>query len=175
MDILLRPAQPEPAQPTDSRSRTRATHAATRAGPDAPRPFERLSCFGHHLNPGAREGEGLPQGTLLGAGSLRTLRLEDRMGLWVQGSALRNARRRHNRICAGSPANCDERPIGEFLVALDGHDGYLADKGFSSLEWERRWLKNYGAMVAATPQKSARRAWPESACRWTAGERNVIE
>jgi hypothetical protein len=74
-----------------------------------------------------------------------------------------------------APANCDERPIGEFLVALDGHDGYLADKGFSSLEWERRWLKNYGAMVAATPQKSARRAWPESACRWAAGKRQVIE
>src|ERR687886_2087151 len=62
-----------------------------------------------------------------------------------------------------APANCDERPIGEFLVASDGHDGYLADKGFSSLEWERRWLEDYGALVAATPQKSTRRAWPERA------------
>ena len=25
-----------------------------------------------------------------------------------------------------APANCDERPIGEFLVASDGHDGYLS-------------------------------------------------
>jgi hypothetical protein len=72
-------------------------------------------------------------------------------------------------------ANCDERPIGEFLVASDGHDGYLADKGFSSVEWERHWLKNYGALVAATPQKSARRAWPEKACRWAAGKRQLIE
>jgi hypothetical protein len=32
-----------------------------------------------------------------------------------------------------APANCDERPIGEFLVSSDGHDAYLADKGFSSL------------------------------------------
>jgi hypothetical protein len=24
-----------------------------------------------------------------------------------------------------APANCDERPIGEFLVASDGHDAYL--------------------------------------------------
>jgi hypothetical protein len=31
-------------------------------------------------------------------------------------------------------ANCDERPIGEYLVAFDGHGAYLADKGFSS-EW----------------------------------------
>ncbi len=74
-----------------------------------------------------------------------------------------------------APANCDERPIGEFLVASDGHDGYLADKGFSSVEWERRWLENYAALVAATPQKSARRAWPEKACRWAAGKRQVIE
>ena len=28
-----------------------------------------------------------------------------------------------------APANCDERPIGEFLVSYDGHDAYLADKG----------------------------------------------
>ncbi len=74
-----------------------------------------------------------------------------------------------------APANCDERPIGEFLVASDGHDGYLADKGFSSVEWERYWLKNYGALVAATPQKSARRAWPERACRWASGKRQIIE
>ena len=74
-----------------------------------------------------------------------------------------------------APANCDERPIGDFLVASDGHDGYLADKGFSSVEWERRWLEDYGALVAATPQKSARRAWPERACRWAAGKRQLIE
>src|ERR671910_2888839 len=61
-------------------------------------------------------------------------------------------------------ANCDERPMGEFLVTFDEHDGYLADKGFSSAEWERHWLKSYGALVAATPQKSFRRAWSQSDC-----------
>jgi hypothetical protein len=30
-------------------------------------------------------------------------------------------------------------------------------------------------MVAATPQKSARRAWPEAVCRWAAGKRQFIE
>lgn len=43
-----------------------------------------------------------------------------------------------------APANCDERPIGEFLVASDRHRSYLADKGFSSVEWERYWLESYG-------------------------------
>jgi hypothetical protein len=76
------------------------------------------------------------------------------------------------------PANCDERSIGEFLVFSDGHDSYLADKGFSSVEWEKHWLESlesFGAVVAATPQRNARRAWPEEACRWAAGKRQLIE
>ena len=51
----------------------------------------------------------------------------------------------------------------------------LADKGFSSLAWERHWLLRYGALVAATPQRTSRRAWPEAACRWAAGKRQLIE
>ena len=72
-------------------------------------------------------------------------------------------------------ANSDERPIGEFLVAADGHDAFLADKGYSSVEWERYWLEEYGALVAATPQEGARRAWPAKARRWAAGKRQLIE
>jgi hypothetical protein len=26
-------------------------------------------------------------------------------------------------------------------VSFDGYDAYLADKGFSSVEWERHWLE----------------------------------
>ena len=33
-----------------------------------------------------------------------------------------------------APANCDEHPIGEFLISSDGHDAFLTDKGFSSVE-----------------------------------------
>ena len=72
-------------------------------------------------------------------------------------------------------ASSDERPIGEFLVASDGHDAFLADKGFSSVEWERYCLETHEALAAATPQKSARRAWPREACRWAAGKRQLIE
>ena len=72
-------------------------------------------------------------------------------------------------------ANSDKRHIAEFLLASDGHDAYLADKGFSSVKWEKYWLEKHGALVAATPQNSARRAWPESACRWAAGKRQLIE
>jgi hypothetical protein len=72
-------------------------------------------------------------------------------------------------------ANCDERPVGEFLVELDGHDTYLADKGFSAVEWERYWLEIYRARVIATPQKSAHRAWPDAACKWASGKRQIVE
>src|SRR5215208_506457 len=72
-------------------------------------------------------------------------------------------------------ANSDERPIGEFLLTSDGHDAFLADKGFSSVAWEKHWLEEHGALVAATPQKSARRAWPEAVCRWATGKRQFIE
>jgi len=74
-----------------------------------------------------------------------------------------------------APASCDERPIGEFLISSDGYEAFLVDKGFSSVEWERRWLHEHGALVAATPQKSARRAWSEVTCQWAAGKRQVIE
>lgn len=60
-------------------------------------------------------------------------------------------------------------------MASDGHDAFLADKGFSSVEWEKHWLKTYGSLVAATPQKSARRAWPKEACKWASGKRQLIE
>ncbi len=74
-----------------------------------------------------------------------------------------------------APANGGERPKGEHLIRPDGHDAFWANKVFSSLEWERRWLEEHRALVAATPQTNARRAWPEGACRWAAGKRQIIE
>ncbi len=72
-------------------------------------------------------------------------------------------------------ASADERPMGDFLIRHDGHEAYLADKGFSSVDWERRWLLEYGALVAATPKDNSRRAWPEAAQRWASGKRQIIE
>ena len=68
-----------------------------------------------------------------------------------------------------APAASDERPIGDALLAEDRYDAYLADKGFSALDWERRWLERYGALVAATPKNNDRRAWPKADRRWAAG------
>jgi hypothetical protein len=74
-----------------------------------------------------------------------------------------------------APAASDERPIGEALVAEDHYDAYLADKGFTGVEWERRWMEIYGALVAATPNNDSRRAWPKADRRWASGKRQIIE
>src|ERR687890_1767018 len=70
-------------------------------------------------------------------------------------------------------ASSDERPIGEALVARDRHEAYLADKGFTGVEWERRWLEVYGAIVAATPYEDSRRAWPKTDRRWASFARQA--
>jgi hypothetical protein len=74
-----------------------------------------------------------------------------------------------------APAASDERPIGEALIAEDLHEAYLADKGFTGVEWERHWLERYGALVAATPKNNTRRTWSKEDRRWAAGKRQIIE
>ena len=74
-----------------------------------------------------------------------------------------------------APAASDERPIGEALIAEDLHEAYLADKGFTGLEWERHWLERYGTLVAATPYDDSRRAWSKADRRWASGKRQIIE
>jgi hypothetical protein len=72
-----------------------------------------------------------------------------------------------------APAASDERPIGEALIAEDLHEAYLADKGFTGVEWERHWLERYGALVAATPKDNTRRAWSKEDRRWASFARQA--
>jgi hypothetical protein len=78
-------------------------------------------------------------------------------------------------ICAFGLAEAasDDRPIGEYLIIEDSHDAYLADKGFTGVEWERRWLDLYGALVAATPKDNSKRAWAKNDRRWASGKRQI--
>ncbi len=72
-------------------------------------------------------------------------------------------------------ASADERPVGEAPIQKDGHRAYLADKGSTSLDWERHWLAECGALVAATPKDNSKRAWDAAGRKWAAGKRQVIE
>ncbi len=88
-------------------------------------------------------GEGLPQGPVRRAGGLQEVPLEDRV---VYGFKVALVVDPAGVVTAFglAPADCDERPIGDALIASDHHETYLADKGFSSPAWERGWLKAYG-------------------------------
>ena len=73
-------------------------------------------------------------------------------------------------------AASDERPIGDALVASDRHGVYLANKGFTGVEWERLWMEVYGALVAAAPKNNSHRAWTKADRRWAStGKRQIIE
>jgi hypothetical protein len=43
------------------------------------------------------------------------------------------------------------------------------------VEWERHWLEDYEALVAATPKNNSRRAWSKADRRWASGKRQIIE
>ena len=80
-------------------------------------------------------------------------------------------------ICAFglAEASSDGRPIGEYLIIEDSHETYLADKGFTGVQWERRWSDLYGVLVAATPKDNSKRAWAKTDPRWASGKQQIIE
>jgi transposase len=74
-----------------------------------------------------------------------------------------------------APASSEERPIGDALIASERYGAYLADKGFTGVEWERLCMERYGALVAATPKDNSRRAWTKADRRWASGKRQIVE
>ena len=148
---------PEPAQPAHPSPGARVARFAAGLGRGTLRAFGRLPRPGHHPRPGDRAGEGFPQGALLRAGHLRQERLQDRVGLRLQGSPGGRSRRGGHRLRSGPGVLRREAHRGS-PRGSDRHEAYLADKGFTGVEWERRWLEEYGSLVAATPKNDSRRA-----------------
>lgn len=103
----------------------------------------------------------MPQGPVRRTGDIRKERFQDGVGLRLQGGPDRG------------------RPGGSYRLRPGPRklrrEAYLADKGFSSPSWEERWPERYGALVAATPQKTSRRAWTEEDGCWAAGKRQILE
>jgi Transposase DDE domain len=96
---------------------------------------------------------------------------------WVYGFKVALSVSPQGVICAFGLAEAasDDRPIGDSLIIEDSHEAYLADKGFTGVQWERRWLDLYGALVAATPKDNSKRTWAKSDRRWASGKRQIIE
>ena len=100
--LLPEPVFAEPAQPAHPSPGAADAPLAARLRPRARRAFGRLSRYGHHPHPGHREGKSFSQGPLLRAGHLRQERLQDRVGLRLQGGAGGRSRRRDHRFRSGS-------------------------------------------------------------------------
>src|SRR5215217_4206344 len=83
--LLPYPLLPEPVQPEGARPCARAAGAPGRCGPDAHRPRGSLPRHGHHPRPCGGEGKGMQTRALRRAGILRTLPLQNRVGLRLQG------------------------------------------------------------------------------------------
>jgi len=96
---------------------------------------------------------------------------------WVYGFKVALSVSPQGVICAFGLAEAasDDRPIGDSLIIEDSHEAYLADKGFTGVQWERRWLDLYGALVAATPKDNSKRTWAKTDRRWASGKRQIIE
>jgi hypothetical protein len=96
---------------------------------------------------------------------------------WVYGFKVALSVSPEGVICAFrlAEAASDDRPIGDFLIIEDSQEAYLADKGFTGVQWERRWSDLYGALVAATPKENSKRAWAKTDRRWASGKRQIIE
>src|ERR687898_543308 len=76
---------PEPTQPQGALRGARIARLPACTGPNAPWRFGGLPRPGHHPHPGHREGKSFSQGAVRRTGHLREERLQDRVGLRVQG------------------------------------------------------------------------------------------
>src|SRR5215213_713931 len=166
---------PRPTQPAHSSPGARVAPLAAGFRRGSYGTFGGLPRDGHYPHPGHREGEGFSQGAFRRPSKLRTQRLQDRVGIRLQGGPRGGPRGRSITAFGLAVAASDERPIGDALIASDRHTAYLADKGFTGLEWERMWMELYGALVAAAPKNDSRRAWSKADRRWASGKRQIIE
>src|SRR5215204_5854092 len=94
--LFAGPVQPKGASPANRDSRSAAS-LRPRARPS----LGRLPRDGHDADPGHREGEGFSQGAFLRSGELRKERLQDRVGLRVQGGPGGRPRGRHHCLRSG--------------------------------------------------------------------------
>src|ERR671935_2159555 len=109
--LALRPRTPAPLLPSAGLSEpvqsaragggaglARSARGSGRSAGGSARPLSRA---GHDADPGGRAGTGVPAWALRGPGLLRTLRLQDGVGLRLQGRVVGHAGWNHHRLRPG--------------------------------------------------------------------------
>src|SRR5215207_9015377 len=139
--LLPEPLLPKPTQPEGALSGARIAQLPACNGPNALWCFGGLPCAGHYSHPGHCEGKSFSQGTVCWASHLRQVRLEDRVGLRVQGSTFGQPRGRDLRFWSGG--GCLRR---------EAHRGLSHHRGLSRCLPGRQGL--YGRGVGAALDRS---------------------
>jgi hypothetical protein len=173
--LLPRPVLPEPAQPQGASPREPELCALQRAfSEDLTDPSALYRVMDTTLVPAIVRVRASRKGLFCGQASFGRSASKTE---WVYGFKVALVVDPEGVITAFglAEASSEERPIADALIASDRYGAYLADKGFTGLEWERRWLELYGALVAATPYDHSRRAWSKADRRWASGKRQIIE
>jgi hypothetical protein len=134
--------------------------------------FPTLCSQRHHPHPRGRAGAGVPQGTFRRASGLREMPFEARVGLRVQGGTGGRPRRSDLRLRIGPSELRRETNRGSPHSPRLPRRLPLADKGFSSLGWEKRRLWSF---TEPWSPPNAHRGWPQVDRRWAAGQRQIIE
>jgi hypothetical protein len=178
--LLPRPVLPEPTQSAHPRPRARAARSLQLAfAREIAEPEAVYHVLDTTLIPAIVRVRASRKGLFCGQATFgrSASKTESSKTEWIYGFKMALTVSPQGVITAFGVAEAasDERPIGDWLIRQDRHDIYLADKGFSSVAWERHWAQNYGALVVATPKDNSKRAWPESDRRWAAGKRQIIE
>ncbi len=155
--LLPEPVLPGPAQPEGARPGARVARVGARLRRGALRALGRLPRLGHDPDPGGGEGKGLPQGAFHRPSELRAQRVEDRVGLRLQGGAGGRPRGRDHRLRPGFGGFGREahrrgprslRPAPRLPAGRQGLHG--------GIEWERLCAEVYGALVSRPPRRTTR-------------------
>src|SRR5215218_5320410 len=139
--LLPQPLLPKPTQPEGALYGARVAQLPACSGRNALWCFGGLPCPGHYAHPGHCEGESFSQGTVCRASHLRQVRLEDRVGLRVQGSTFGQPRGRDLRLWSGGGR-----------LRREAHRGLSHHRGLSRCLPGRQGL--YGRGVGAALDRS---------------------
>src|SRR5215210_8063511 len=173
--LLPEPLFAEPAQSAHPSPGARDARSAACLRPRARLSFGRLSRDGYDPRSGHREGEGFSQGALLWAGFLREERLQDRVGLRLQGCFGGRPGGDNHRFRSGPCGLRREAHRGSSrslrpLRSLPGRQRLHGTRVGAALDGAIR-----GAGGGHPPKNDSRRAWPKADRRWASGKRQIIE
>ena len=164
----------EPVQSAAACSGTQDSSLAARSGSRARRSRCCLPRSGHYPDPGYRQGACLSQRSVRRIRHLRAQCLEDRVGLWLQGSLVGKPRRCHRGFWPGSGLlrRASDR---RFFNIRRSPQSLPRRQGLYECGMGEALVKVLRSTGGGDSQDNSKRAWPEADRRWASGKRQIVE